>query len=313
MVFLQDDRFFLVLYFVCMLLSWKEDLCINVCSWIFNSVNMGGENQLRTPVCCFGCVQPSCWELAWFYRARNAEWDWCALCRQRGHRTHLFCTPEQSPRCVEEGILIFCPRPVCFAREVESRAAQSSGVVSVLQRLLCSSVRRGRSGSRNAREAFLMRPQRRSWALNQLLCSLSGEWKQMYHSTVPALCAGGPRDVSRNGAQKGGSQEHSNPGLWSLTGVLLAKSGSETLPGSRALTSLALLHVVTRGIGEFKPEGKSNISPSDLRKIWFGLVLDRRNSLAEGRFVCLWNSCSVGVSGASANTSYICELLRAAQ
>lgn len=95
--------------------------------------------------------------------------------------------------------------------------------------------------------------------------------------------------------------------------MLVAKSGSETLPGSRALTNLSLLHMVTRGIVEFKPEGKSNISPSDLRKTWFGLVLDRRNSLAEGRCVCLWNFCSVGVSGASTNTTHICELLRAAQ
>lgn len=72
MVFLQDDRFFLILYFVFMLLSWKEDLCINGCSWIFNSMNVGGENQLSAQNSCvlpglaaLGCVQPSCWELAW--------------------------------------------------------------------------------------------------------------------------------------------------------------------------------------------------------------------------------------------------------
>lgn len=86
---------------------------------------------------------------------------WLELCWQRRHRAHLFCTLKQSPQCVEEGILIFCPCSVCFARELESRGAQSSGVVNVLQELHCSSVRRGRSGSRNrnAREAFLMQPE----------------------------------------------------------------------------------------------------------------------------------------------------------
>lgn len=59
--------FFLVLYFVFMLLSWKEDLCINVCGWIFNSMNVGGETQLSAQSSCvllslaaLGCVQPSC-------------------------------------------------------------------------------------------------------------------------------------------------------------------------------------------------------------------------------------------------------------
>lgn len=46
-VFLQDDRFFLVLCFVFMLLSH-----INVCSWIFSFISMGGENPLSAQGLC---------------------------------------------------------------------------------------------------------------------------------------------------------------------------------------------------------------------------------------------------------------------
>lgn len=71
--------------------------------------------------------------------------------------------------------------------------------------------------------------------------------------------------------------------------MLVARSGSESLPGSRAVASLALLHMVTRGVGEFKPEDKSNISPSDLRKIWFRLVwcwIEEFPLLRAGVFAC---------------------------
>lgn len=78
MVFLQDDRFFLVLYFVFMLLFSEEDLWINVCSWFFNSMNMVGENQLSAQSSCvllglaaLGCVQLSCWELTWSHEGRT--------------------------------------------------------------------------------------------------------------------------------------------------------------------------------------------------------------------------------------------------
>lgn len=93
--------FFLVLYCVCMLLSWKEDLCINVCSWIFNSVNMGGENQLGAQNSCVLLLWVCSAELlranlvpwrgnTWFCWARNAEWDCCGLhCAGRGDTEHL--------------------------------------------------------------------------------------------------------------------------------------------------------------------------------------------------------------------------------
>lgn len=116
MVFLQDDRFFLVLYFVFMLLSWKEDLCINVCGWIFNSMNVGGENQLSAQSSCvllslaaLGCVQPSCWELAWSHEGRThgptepemqsgTGVAWTVLA-EKTQNTSLLCSKTESAMC----------------------------------------------------------------------------------------------------------------------------------------------------------------------------------------------------------------------
>lgn len=138
--------------------SWKEDLCINVCSWIYNSMNMGGEKQLSAQSSCvllglaaLGCVQPSCWELAWSHEGRThgptepemqsgIGVSWTVPAERTQNRCLLYS--EQSPQWVEEGILIFCPWSVCFARELKSRGAQSRVVYSVCCRS-CSAVLSG--------------------------------------------------------------------------------------------------------------------------------------------------------------------------
>lgn len=170
MVFLQDDRFFLVLYFVFMLLSWKEELCINVCSWIFNSMNVGGENQLSAQNSCvslgltaLGCVQPSCWELAWSYEGRThgptepemqsgtgVAWTVLAERTQKTSLLHSKTVCSVWRKGFWAFALALCVLPGNW------KAEEPKAVVNVLQELQCSSIRGGRSGPRNrkAREAL---------------------------------------------------------------------------------------------------------------------------------------------------------------